>query len=84
MAWVLTPKKTTDAILVVDYQSEGKSRSYNYFILENFVRANAWTPVEVAFYVPRNLPANSTVKIYFFNPSPYNNLYADDLQIDFF
>ncbi len=82
-AWVLAPREATEATLVVDYQSNGKSLSYNQFILEKFVPSDEWTPVEVAFYVPLGLPPNGAVKVYFFNPSPLYTFYVDDLTIDF-
>ncbi|MDD4603811.1 MAG: hypothetical protein PHF97_08400 [Bacteroidales bacterium] len=82
-AWVLAPKEMTEATLVVDYQSEGKSLSYNQFILEKFVPADQWTKIEAAFYVPRDLPGKGTAKVYFFNPSPLYKLYVDDLKIGF-
>jgi hypothetical protein len=82
-AWLLAPREVTEATLVVDYQVKGKSMSYNQFILGKFVRVDDWTPVEVAFYVPENLPDNGIAKIYFFNPSPLYRLYVDDLEIEF-
>lgn len=82
-AWVLAPKEATEATLVVDFQANSRSLSYNQFILEKFVPADKWTSIEVAFYVPRNLPPNGAAKIYFFNPSPLYKLYIDDLKIDF-
>jgi hypothetical protein len=82
-AWVLATKETTEATLVVDYQSKGKSLSYNQFILEKFVPEDKWTKIEVAWYVPRNLPPDGAAKVYFYNPSPLYKLYIDDLIIDF-
>jgi hypothetical protein len=82
-AWVLTPREATEGTLVVDYQFNGKSLSYNQFILDKYVPADKWTPVEVAFYVPRNLPVKSVAKVYFFNPSAIYKLYVDELVIDF-
>jgi hypothetical protein len=82
-AITFSPKEVPDATLVVDYQLNGKSLSYNQFILEKYVRPNQWTPVSVAFYVPANFPDQGTVKVYFYNPSPLYNFYIDDLNIDF-
>ncbi len=82
-AWVLAPKDASDPTLVVDYQTKGKSVSYNQFILDKFVAVGKWTKIEAAYYVPGNLAPNSVAKIYFFNPSLYYWLYVDDLQIDF-
>ena len=82
-AYVFSPKEITEGTLVVDYQNQGKSLSYNQFILDEFVPADIWTPIEVAFYVPVKFPKTGSVKIYFFNPSPIYKLYVDDLKIDF-
>ena len=82
-AWVFAAREATEATLVVDFQSGGKSVSYNQFILEKYVPVGEWTPVDIAFYVPRDLPAGSAVKVYFFNPSPLYVLYVDDLSVDF-
>jgi hypothetical protein len=82
-AWVLTPKKKTSATLVADFQTGGFSVSYNPFYLEQYIRPDRWTKVECAFYVPRNLPPDATVKVYLFNPSRYLPLYVDDIKVDF-
>jgi hypothetical protein len=82
-AWVLAPKEVTEATLVVDYQSNGKSLSYNQFILDKYVPVDKWTLIEVAYYIPMDMPENGVVKIYFYNPSPLYKLYVDDMTIDF-
>jgi len=82
-AWVLAPKEVTEATLVIDYQLNGRSISYNQFILEKYVPVDQWTSVEAAFYVPVNMPANGVAKVYFYNPSALYKLYIDDITIDF-
>jgi hypothetical protein len=82
-AWVLSPKTTTEATLVADFQIDGKSVSYNPFYLEKFVRPDHWTRVQSAFYLPTDFPNTGTVKIYFFNPSKNVPFYVDDLKIEF-
>jgi len=82
-AMVLSPKGFTDATLIVDFQTDGMSRSYNPFYLEKFVQPKKWEKVEAAFYVPVDLPPRSTVKVYFYNPYEYRPVYVDDLKIDF-
>lgn len=82
-AQVFSPRQRSEATLVVDYQHEGKSLSYNQFILEEYVPPDRWTPVEAAFYVPSGLPEGSRIKIYFYNPSPIYSLFIDDLRADF-
>jgi hypothetical protein len=82
-ARVYSPKEITEATLVTDFQDRGKSLSYNQFILEDYVPADKWTHIEIAIYVPRNLPETGSVKVYFYNPSPIYKLYVDDLNVDF-
>jgi hypothetical protein len=82
-AYVLSPKEITESTLVLDYQVDGKSVSYNQFILEEFVPAGKWTLVEAAWYVPVELPVNAKAKIYFFNPSPLYKIYIDNLETGF-
>jgi len=81
--WIYTPKEQTVSSLIVDFQVGNISKSYNPLILEDFALINKWTYIEEAIYVPWNLPNNSTVKIYFYNPSVFVPLYIDDLKIDF-
>ncbi len=82
-SWVFSPREVSGITLVVDFQLDRKSLSYNQFMLDKFISVDKWTPVEVAFYVPRNLPRKSMVKVYFFNPSLLYEYYIDDLAIDF-
>jgi hypothetical protein len=82
-SWVLAPREVTEATMVVDFQVNGKSVSYNQFILEKYVPVDTWTPVEAAFYVPAKMPVTSVVKVYFFNPSALYKLYVDDLSVQF-
>jgi len=82
-AWIYTPKERTEASLVVDFQTGNVSKSYNPLYLEDFAIIDKWTYFEGAFYVPKNLPENSTVKIYYYNSSPFIPFYIDDLKIDF-
>ena len=82
-SWVFSPREVSGITLVVDFQLDGKSLIYNHFKLDKFIPVDKWTPVEVAFYVPRNQPRKSMVKVYFFNPSLLYEYYIDDLAIDF-
>ncbi|MEI7663006.1 MAG: hypothetical protein WCK34_12435 [Bacteroidota bacterium] len=81
--WILAPTAVSGITLVVDYQSEGKSVSYNQVTLDRFVSAKKWVMAEAGITVPANLPPNSTVKIYFYNPSAYYTFFIDDLTVDF-
>jgi hypothetical protein len=81
-AMVYSPREVPEATLVVDYQKDGKSLSYNQFILDKFVSKDEWTKIEAAFYLPVNLPERSIIKIYFYNPSSLYKLYVDNMVIE--
>jgi hypothetical protein len=80
---VLTKGGKTPSSLVIDFQQKGKSFNYNPFYLEMYARPGTWTRVEAAFYIPREMPDSSEVKIYVYNPSPEFPLFIDDMKIDF-
>jgi len=80
---VLTHDEKTGGTLVVDYQLDGKSLSYNVLDLNNYVRRGRWTRIQAGFYVPADMPPGGTVKIYFFIPSEDKTIWIDDLAIDF-
>jgi hypothetical protein len=82
-AMVLSPRERPEATLVVDFQNDEKSLSYNQVLLEKFVPANEWTLVEAAVYFPVNFPNQGRVKVYFYNPSSIYDLFIDDLSVDF-
>ncbi len=82
-SWVFAPIEIAGITMVVDFQLKGKSISHNQVTLDRFIRPKSWTHTGVAFYVPRTLPKNCTVKIYFYNPSACYQFFIDDLVIDF-
>jgi hypothetical protein len=82
-AYVLSAGKRSVSSLVVDFQLQGKSFCYTPFNLDPFVHSSEWVKIEYAIYVPREIPENTFVKIYFYNPSPSVPLFIDDLKIEF-
>jgi hypothetical protein len=82
-AMVWSPGMKSGSTLVVEIRSGDQKLSYNSFYLAPFVQADQWTPVEAAFYVPRDIPENSIAKIYFFNNAGSVPLFIDDIKIDF-
>jgi len=82
-AMVWSPGMKSGSTLVMEVISGNQKLSYNAFYLAPYVQADQWTPVEAAFYVPRDIPENSIAKIYFFNNTGSVPLFIDDLTIDF-
>jgi hypothetical protein len=83
-AMVYSPKESTDATLVAEFSNKGQGLSYNAFYLQQFVQPDEWMQVQVAFYVPQDLPGTALAKVYFYNPAKYLPVFIDDMKIDFF
>jgi len=81
MVW--SSRQPSRSTLVMEVRSGDQKLSYNSFFLTPYVQADKWTPVEAAFYVPRDIPDNSVAKIYFYNNAGSVPLFIDDLKIDF-
>ena len=82
-AMVLSPKERPDATLVADFSSGGKGISYNPFYLQTFISPDEWVRVQVAFYVPPDLPKDAIAKVYFFNPAQYLPIFIDDMKVEY-
>ena len=82
-AMVWSSGMKSESTLVMEVRSGEEKLSYNAFYLAPYVQADQWTPVEAAFYVPRDIPENSIAKIYFFNNTGSVPLFIDDLTIEF-
>lgn len=82
-AMVWSSRQPSRSTLVMEVRSGDQKLSYNSFFLTPYVQADKWTPVEAAFYVPRDIPDNSVAKIYFYNNAGSVPLFIDDLKIDF-
>jgi len=82
-AMVFSPKERPEATIVADFSTAGKGFSYNPYYLKTFVKPNEWVKVQVAFYVPPDLPAEGIAKIYFFNPDKYLPLFIDDMKVEY-
>jgi hypothetical protein len=82
-AMVLSPKDRPEATLVADFTDNGKGFSYNPFYLKTFVIPDEWVKVQVAFYVPADLPASGIAKVYFYNPDKYLPLFIDDMKVEY-
>jgi hypothetical protein len=82
-AMVWSPGIKSGSTLVMEVNSGNQKLSYNALYLASYVQADQWTPVEAAFYVPRDIPENSIAKIYFFNNTGSAPLFIDDLTIEY-
>jgi len=39
--------------------------------------------VQVAFYIPADLPKDAVAKVYFYNPARYLPIFIDDMTVDY-
>ncbi|MBN2174795.1 MAG: hypothetical protein JW731_11735 [Bacteroidales bacterium] len=84
-ASIMTQFQKTDAALIVEFQSFGRTYSYNPFYLDAFNKPDRWVKVEFAILPPdETLTASDNVKVIFYNKATGNTLYIDNLSIDFY
>ena len=83
-AWVNMEQWASDAFLVISFESEGKSLSWNVFRSSQLVHENnKWTKISVRVTKPENLPADAKAVVYFVNNDKNNLIYIDDFEVQF-
>jgi hypothetical protein len=82
-AMVYSPDSASGSTLVAEFNSGEQKLSYEAFYLAPYVRPDRWIKVEAAFYIPRDIPSNSIIKVYFYNNIGSAPLFIDDMRIDY-
>ena len=80
---ILTNVKKSGATLVIEFQTNTFTYSYNSYYLDKYIIKNQWTPIEYAIHVPKNLTSEDFVKAIFYNPNKNEKLWVDNLKIEF-
>lgn len=81
-AWVYSNQKYSDARLVIDFESDGKSVSYNPVFINEFNRKNQWVYLEFARRFPENPGKENRLRVYFFNANTRELFLVDNLKIE--
>jgi len=71
------------ASVVLDLTSDSGYSCYEAFYMEKFIRPGRWMPIECAFYLPKDMPGNTLMRLYFFHPRGTPATYIDDMTIGF-
>jgi hypothetical protein len=80
--WVYSNQKYSDARLVIDFESDGKSIQYRPIFLKEFNRKNRWVYLEFAQQFPINPGKNNRLRVYFFNINQKELFLVDNLKIE--
>lgn len=80
--WIYAPQANPKATLVVDINSNGKSKYWRNSALNGVTDAKEWKKMSATFDLPSNLDIKDELKIYVWNPDK-QELYIDDLDISF-
>ncbi len=80
---ILTSVKKSGAILVIEFQANTFTYSYNSYYLDKYIIKDQWTPIEYAIHVPKNLTSEDFVKAIFYNPNENEKLWVDNLKVEF-
>lgn len=83
-AWIFSNQKYSDARLVIDFESDGKSIGYNPVFLNEFNRKNRWVYLEFARRFPENPGKENKLRVYFFNTNLQECFLVDNLRIKVF
>jgi hypothetical protein len=75
--------KISKASLVVEFQCNSFSYSYNSFYLGNYNKKNNWVKMEYAIYIPERFTNEDMLKIFYFNPDKNEVLEIDNMEIEF-
>mgnify|MGYP000950547345 CR=1 FL=1 len=81
-AWIFSNQKYSDARLVIDFESDGKSIGYNPVFLNEFNRENRWVYLEFARRFPKNSGNENKLRVYFFNTNGRELFLVDNLKIE--
>jgi hypothetical protein len=82
---LLTTQRRSDAALVIEFQTFGKTYSYNPIYLDPYNRKNNWVHAAFAIEPPEEmLTASDQVKIMFYNKSETSTLFVDNWEIVFY
>jgi len=82
---LLTTHSRTNAALVVEFQTFGRTYSYNPFYLDPYNRKNKWIHAAFAIKPPEEtLTGSDQLKIMFYNESESNILFVDNWEISFY
>ncbi len=83
-AYVHTDTEPSRAMLVADFQRQGKSYAYRPVRLQPFLRAQRWIQCEFLIAPPEAMNENDEVVIYFWNPDTAEVVHIDDMDVRFF
>lgn len=81
-AWILT-EKTDNLKLVFSIEKENHAFYWKCLQFKDIViEKNKWTEISHTFDIPKDIPEDYTLKVYFWNPNTYP-LYIDDFGLEF-
>lgn len=80
-AWIYTESNDANPELIISFENDKGSYSYNAYSLFNNFKIGEWSYAENTCKIMRNVGEHNIVKVYFFSKSGI--VYVDDMKIDF-
>ncbi|OQX77371.1 MAG: hypothetical protein B6D64_08345 [Bacteroidetes bacterium 4484_276] len=80
--WMYSDEKYTDATMVIDFESEGKSIFYKPFYLKGFNIQSKWVYLEFAAQVPKLKTTEDMLRVYFFLQPGDELFLIDNLKVE--
>ncbi len=79
---VYSDRKYSQAKMIIDVESEGKSVFYRPFYLSEVNRLNRWTYLEFALRLPELKTENDMLRVYFMNTRQDEFFMVDNLKVE--
>ena len=80
--WMYSDKKYSDAKLIVDFESEGKSIFYKPIFMKEYNIRNKWTYLEFAVKIPELQTTSDMLRVYFMLQPGEEFFMVDNLKVD--
>ncbi len=80
--WMYSNEKYSSAMLVVDFESEGKSMFYKPFFMKEYNKRNEWTYLEFAVKVPKLKTDEDMLRVYFMLQPGGELFLIDNLKVE--
>jgi len=80
--WMYSDKKYSDALMVIDFESEGKSIFYKPFFMKVYNLKEQWTFLEFAVKVPGLQTSDDMLRVYFVLQPGEELFLVDNLKVE--
>jgi len=82
-AYIFSDSIVRKSRFVVNFIKGGKVKDYKAFFFGDKIKSGKWSLVEYFFAVPQPVSDFDKIKVYIWNPTKNETIFADDMEIEF-